>query len=417
MKLAVIASLTLACYMALSPLTDHASSKEKVTFNDSLKAALQAKVGAIFARSCATSGCHSGKFPKMKLNMESASLVESLRNAPSRQIDTLKLVDTKRPEASYLIMKIRGDKGIHGDRMPLDAEPLKTEETHTAELWVYSMAVFDTIKAKEPPRGDAKEKSPTPRSETNDAGFEAPPFFGKTLINLPTTEPLGKGETLFRISHRYRNATNTGYDAFYGADGPAFIFLSLAYGITDRWDVTLGRTNLLHEVDLSTSYAAIEQGNDFGMPFSANVTAGASLTTETPAGSKVFTSGNLHLSAQLSLSRQFTNRLTALCVPSLSYNTDYAHPEDESTFALGLGGRFMFIENASIIGEWIPVVSGFSTDRDSWSLGLEAKKGGHVFQLFVSNVFGLTSNQYLPGGDLRISDGDVRLGFNIYRIL
>jgi hypothetical protein len=353
----------------------------------------------------------------MKLNLENAGLVESLRNAPSRQIDTLKLVDTKRPEASYLIMKIRGDKGIHGDRMPLDAEPLKAEETNTTELWVYSMAVLDTTKVKEPPRGDTGEKSPAPRSETHDAGFETPPFFGKTLINLPTTMPLGKGETLFRISHRFRNATNTGYDTFYGVDGPAYIFMSLAYGITDRWNVTLGRTNLLQEVEVSTSYAAIEQGNDFGMPFSAHVTAGATLTTETSAGDEVFTSGNLHLTGQLSLSRQFTNRLTVLCVPSGSYNTDYDHPEDENTFALGLGGRFMFIENASIIGEWIPVVSGFSTDRDSWSLGLEAKKGGHVFQLFVSNVFGLTSNQYLPGGDLSVSDGDVRLGFNIYRIL
>lgn len=39
----------------------------------------------------------------------------------------------------------------------------------------------------------------------------------------------------------------------------------------------------------------------------------------------------------------------------------------------------------------------------------------HVFQVFVLNTAGLTTPQYLPGGDLRMSDGEFRLGFNIFR--
>jgi hypothetical protein len=35
----------------------------------------------------------------------------------------------------------------------------------------------------------------------------------------------------------------------------------------------------------------------------------------------------------------------------------------------------------------------------------------------VTNSVGLTSDQYLRGGDLDLSEGDMRLGFNIFRVL
>jgi hypothetical protein len=145
-KLAVIASVALACYIAVDAPAEQASSKERTSFNDSLKAELQSRAAAMLVRSCATSGCHSGKSPRMKLNLERASILESLRDVQSRQIDTLKLVDTKKPERSYLIMKLKGTKGIRGDRMPIDAKPLKNEDIQTIELWIHSVAVLDTTK-------------------------------------------------------------------------------------------------------------------------------------------------------------------------------------------------------------------------------------------------------------------------------
>jgi hypothetical protein len=35
--------------------------------------------------------------------------------------------------------------------------------------------------------------------------------------------------------------------------------------------------------------------------------------------------------------------------------------------------------------------------------------------VFVTNAYGLTPSQFLAGGDLRLGDGDLRFGFNIYR--
>lgn len=245
--------------------------------------------------------------------------------------------------------------------------------------------------------------------------FEVPAFFATTLINLPTTKCIEKGEVLFRVSHRFYWPSNSGYQTFYGLDGPAYIFLSLGYGISDNWSISLGRTNLRQEVELSSAFSLFQQGESHGLPFSAVLIGNANLTTQVPEGTRVFSHKNVRLSAQASLSHQFTNKLSVLIVPSFSSNTDYSRPGNQNTFGLGIGGRAMILENISLVAEVVPVPSGFKTGVDEWGFGIEVKKGGHVFHIFLNNAYGLTPNQYLPGGDLKLADGNVRYGFNIYR--
>lgn len=191
--------------------------------------------------------------------------------------------------------------------------------------------------------------------------------------------------------------------------------MGVGYGLRDDWSVWLGRTNLRDEVELSSTFSLFQQGESPGLPFSAVLIGAANLTTEVPEGTRVFIHKNVRLSIQASVSRQFTDRLSLLLVPSFSSNTDYSRPEDENTFGLGIGGRAMIIQNISLVGEIVPVLSGYDTGINTWGLGIEVKKGGHVFHFFVNNEYGLTPNQYLPGGDLKLGDGDVRYGFNIYR--
>jgi len=238
---------------------------------------------------------------------------------------------------------------------------------------------------------------------------------------MPTTEALGDGEILFRVSHRFYLPVDAGHEHFLGLDGPAFIYLSLGYGVTDRVSVTLGRTNLLDEIEFSSRVAIIRQERDRSLPFSASLSACFNLTTERPEGSGVLDAENRHVGLQLMLARRFTDRFSLLCVPSFSSNT-HERPdgrggvERENTTALGVGSRFRIFEDVSLMGEWIPVLSGYETANAAWGFGIEAKEGGHVFHVFVSNAFGLTLNQYLPGGDLG-GASEVRLGFNIYRTL
>jgi len=415
-KVAFLAWLTVACFFAAGPLADQTRSTEGITFTDSIRTELHGRTAAIFAKSCAVGGCHGGLYPKAKLSLESASFAGAVKNAPSREIDSLMLVDTQRPERSYLVMKVRGAGGIKGERMPIDAPMLSEEEIRTIELWAASIAVLEKPAAAPAPAEPGKKKAMNGSGEVDAPSFNSPAFYGKSLVNLPTTATPGKGDLLFRISHRFIEPTNAGHEYFLGLDGPAYILLSLAYGVTDRVSVGLGRTNLLDEIELSSKIALIRQGKDFSAPVSATLAAGVTQTTQRPAGVSLFDSDNFHFNAQLALSRQLTDRFSFLCVPSFSSNTNYALPGEDNTTSLGLGSRLMLIENISLIGEWTPVLAGGETGTDTWGIGFEAKKGGHVFHVFVTDAYGLTPNQYIPGGDLN-DNGDVRFGFNLYRTL
>ena len=399
---------------------------------------LQAKVGTIFKSSCAVSGCHTGRRAAARLSLDQKLLPGSVRNVQSREIKTLKIVDTARPANSYLLMKLRGGKGIKGERMPRVGPALSEPAMKTITRWVESLAAADSAAAGQAGKNPTSSRATTPGQggaalssagyaggQADEAASPGEPeeeygphgaFLGQTLINLPTTESLDRGEVLFRVSHRFYIPTSEGHEYFFGLDGPAFVFVSLAYGVTERWGLALGRTNLRDEVELSSKVSVFREGEG-RVPFSVSVSAAACLSTEVPEDEDVFDSRNFRGGVQLCVSRAVCDRLSVLGVPSYSYNTDYSHPEEESTFGAGLGARFALSDNVSLVGEVIPVLSGYSLDSSTWGVGLELRKGGHVFHLFMNDSYGLTPGQYLPGGDLELSDGDFRLGFNIYRTL
>jgi hypothetical protein len=108
-------------------------------------------------------------------------------------------------------------------------------------------------------------------------------------------------------------------------------------------------------------------------------------------------------------------------VPGFASNTNYFEPDSEGTFSFGLGARALLFDDFSIIAEWVPVLAGYKDYINGWGLGVEKKIGGHVFQVFISNCYGLSAPQYLIGGDLgQFETGffdQFRLGFNIFRIL
>ncbi|UCE18047.1 MAG: hypothetical protein JSV84_14460 [Gemmatimonadota bacterium] len=250
-------------------------------------------------------------------------------------------------------------------------------------------------------------------TQSNDIQFLKPAFWTRRLINLPTTQTLFRGELLFRIAHRYNRALRDGEDHLFGLDGPAKILLSLGYGIRDNVSVTLGRTNLSDVVELSCNWRFIEQGKRYGVPLSASLNVGGSLETE--RCEDIWESDNLKFSAQLSLSHQASESFALLLVPAYSSNTNPSASSSEGTLILGLGGRFTFVSNLSLIWESLPHLSGYEAESQGWGAGLEYKTGGHVFQVFLTNMLGLTSDQFIPGGDFKITDSDYRLGFNIFR--
>jgi hypothetical protein len=378
------------------------------------KIKLPKNVETIIRHNCSVSGCHQGKYPVMNLNYEPDKFLTAVLNVPSQEIPSLKLIDTNSPEKSYLLMKTRGDKDIAGKRMPLNYPPLKDEDIQIIQAWILSLKESGTDTSRSMPQGEKISASAVIQQSKKNR-FTKPSFWGTRLINLPTTQTTEKGHFLFRISHRYLPAVRSGYDSFYGVDGPSFILLSIGYGINDNLSITLGRSNLYQEAELSLHWLIFEQGKKTSMPFTAALHWGGSWVTQSQPGKEIFQSKNFKFNLQLSLSHQISNKLSLLLVPAYSSNTNHWEPSSEGTLALGVGGRFILVKDIALIGEWIPVLSGYKANSNGWGWGIEKKIGGHVFQIFILNSFGLTSDQFIPGGDLRLSNNDFRIGFNIFR--
>lgn len=371
---------------------------------DPVGGAQEEEIARIFEQNCTAAGCHQGRFPPKNLHLEKDKYRASLLDIPSQELPHLRLIDTEEPEKSYLLMKIKGNMAISGKRMPLNAPSLPEEDIHALENWIRNL------------KTDAVEESPEKGRSVQSRKVTKPAFWGTRIVNLPTTQTIDKGRVLFRISHRYFPAVSDGYDDFYGLDGPAVILLSLGYGISDKLSISLARSNRFKEVEASVKWLVLEQRDNVSIPISAALNIGGAVITDNEEGGKTFRSENLKFNAHLSISRQFSRSFSVLLVPAYSSNTNHWETPSEGTLSLGLGARYMFLNDFSLIAEWMPILSGYKAASSGWGFGLEKKIGGHVFQVFVTNSIGMTSSQFLPGGNLKLQDGDFRIGFNIFRL-
>ena len=88
----------------------------------------------IFTPKCATSGCHGGNNPAANLSLKAEDIAQILGVSSVARPD-YQLIAPGDPVNSYLLMKVRGDEGIAGDRMP-PAGALEAEQIDLVEEWV-----------------------------------------------------------------------------------------------------------------------------------------------------------------------------------------------------------------------------------------------------------------------------------------
>jgi hypothetical protein len=81
----------------------------------------------IFTPTCAKAGCHAASAASAGLVLEAGRSHGELVNRSATEAG-LDRVEPGDPERSYLILKLRGDPAITGQRMPLDGPPYLTPE-------------------------------------------------------------------------------------------------------------------------------------------------------------------------------------------------------------------------------------------------------------------------------------------------
>lgn len=382
---------------------------------------LEDRVLDIFEAKCAFAGCHAGTSAPQGLDLTEQGFKASLLSVKSSGLPKFMRVKPGDAGNSYLMGKLRGSTSIKGERMPKDAEPLSAEEIKAIESWINSLA--SDLKVEAPQREYAQA------------------FYGWSLANLPTAEPVEKSAFMYRIAHRFKATVDQGFDQLFGLDGGAFMMTQFAFPLTNDFSLNLARSGLHATFEIGGKWRLLREKTDGSMPVSAALYAGIDWATlqgipdpaNPAAGNLSRTAGErFAIFGQVPITKQFGSRVSAAVVPGILLNGNVTMDGEDPLVTLGLGGKFAFNQKYALFAEIVPIVSGdetaftvggtrFNGDKqvfnDTFVAGLEIKAGGHVFHLFVTNSGGNTTNQYLSGGNIDFADGDFRLGFNIYRIL
>jgi hypothetical protein len=355
-----------------------------------------AQVGHLLQSRCAMPGCHLGPEAKAGLRLEVGQIYSTAVNVRARTEPSLLRVVPRSPEQSLLFLKLLPqDQGHYrGPRMPLSMDPLSAEEIARVRRWIES---FPADRWPSPSSAEASARPPRT-------------FHDSALVNLPTPDPIGRRALEFRILHRFKApARDAGSHDFYGLDSDAWVSIGLAYGLADTVEVGLRRTNLQHDVEAYSKWAPIRQRTG-GAPLSLALRGSYSNLRET-----IGVNRNRY-GAQAVLARRFGDHLSLMLVPTYVTGTNYVDAVDErATGAVGVGGEWRLNTRMAVTGEWIAQLSGVRNDFQSGSIGFSIATARHAFHVFATNTAGAQTDLYVTGGDVKLRDGDFRLGFNISR--
>lgn len=257
----------------------------------------------------------------------------------------------------------------------------------------------------------AKQDEPTQLVEAT--------FKGTRLINGHTVQTPGEGTMIFLISHRF-GALNSGAYNFFGLD-EATLRLGFEYGITDRLEVGIGRSNVEKAFDGFIKYKAVQQSTGtHAVPFTLTLLGTTAINTIRYADGLGRSVGDRTSYAyQALLARKFSPDFSLQLMPTLVHRnmiiSDYGEKND--IYALGIGGRYKLTRRFSLNGEYYYRLSGFNKNRyyNSVALGVDIETGGHVFQLHVTNSRGMIEPQFIAQSVGNVWDGDLFFGFNMSR--
>lgn len=226
------------------------------------------------------------------------------------------------------------------------------------------------------------------------------------LAALPTTLRMPVGKWAFRVTHRFTRRLGQGdfgdlvTDAF-GFDSSAQIGLELRYGLLPGTQIGVHRTSD-RTIQLFAQHNFLNERD--GRPLGLDV-IGAFEGENNLRGERRGAFG-------LVASRNLARRAAVYVEPLWVTNTNPVGGGDDYTILVGLGARVRVRPSTYLVAEVSPLMAGRDPDVNLMSFGLEARAGGHLFQINVSNGFGTTLGQIARGG---LGYDEWYIGFNIAR--
>jgi hypothetical protein len=228
-----------------------------------------------------------------------------------------------------------------------------------------------------------------------------------TLAALPTTLRVPARKMAFRVTHRFTRSLGRGdfgdlLNDFFGFDSGAQIGLELRYGLMPGTQIGVHRTSD-RSIQIFGQQSVLQQKAD-GHPLSVDVLA----TLEGANNMR----GQKSSALGLLVSRKVGKIAALYAEPMFVANTNSLDTGANNTTMIGLGARVRIRPTTYLVGEITPRIGGYDPGVDQVSFALEARAGGHTFQINFSNGFGTTLSQIARGG---VNNDSWYVGFNISR--
>ena len=248
-------------------------------------------------------------------------------------------------------------------------------------------------------------------------------FKATRLINQQTIEVGGTRSLDFRIHHHFGPFNSGAYD-FWGIDGGASIRLGLEYSYNGRLQFGLGRTSYEKQIDGFLKYRLLRQSKSGSMPIIVTLFSGAyrnGIKGLQIGGIDKFkyASDRLSFVQQIIIARKIDDKLSIQITPTMvHYNLVDNLADNNDAYFLGIAGRYKISNRTAITYEYGAKLLNYSESKyyDSMGIGLDIETGGHVFQMFLTNSFGMTENQTFARTNSSWADRGFRLGFNVSRM-
>lgn len=241
-------------------------------------------------------------------------------------------------------------------------------------------------------------------------------FKSLKIVNFESTKLQAKGELLFNVSHRF-GSIEGGFDTFFGLDD-AVTRIQFIYGITDWLSVGVSRSSYQKIYEGSVKYRLVRQSNQF--PFTIVGFNSLMINTALDENNlpKLESEDRLSYATQLLVSRKFNEKLSLELIPTF-FHDNYVSldRQDNSQFALGLGGRYKIGKRWSINADYGIHINraGDAPFKNPLSLGVDLETGGHVFQMHFTNAQPMNVNGFLGQATGDWGEGAIYFGFNLTR--
>ena len=243
-------------------------------------------------------------------------------------------------------------------------------------------------------------------------------FKGLKIVNFESTKLMYKKQFVFMVAHRFGSIEN-GFDSFFGLDD-AVTRLNFIYGISDGFNISASRSSFQKIYETAIKYRLLKQKEN-GFPFT--IVGYNSLLINTALEKdnlpKLEFKHRLGYTAQILISRKVNTNLSLELAPTFFHDNYVAiNDQDNSQFALGLGGRYKLGKRWSLNMDygWHLNRSNDSPFKNPFSIGVDLETGGHVFQMHFTNAQAMNTNGFLGQATGDWGNGDVYFGFNLTRV-